>query len=168
MAPRHPATAALERSADGGLPTAGCGNTWREAAWLMPRLRPEPQLSLLMSAKPRGWALQERQASKQTPAQGFTRESRHGAEPALQLCSLPTKFSRGMALPRSGRAGHQPQPQSLHDLPQVSPPRGGELRPSAHRPAAPRPVGPRCTSNHRCQRWTDDMTRERGWAPEAG
>ena len=71
-----------------------------------------------------------------------------------------------MALSRRRRAAQDPQPQGLHDLPQFRHHAGANCIPLltcqlqqgliAH--------GEHLTS--RCQGWTDDMVRQRGWAPE--
>ena len=70
-----------------------------------------------------------------------------------------------MALSRRERAAQDPQPQGLHDLPfrhhagvNCIPLLTCQLQQGliAH--------GEHLT--HRCQGWTDDMVRQRGWAPE--
>jgi len=75
---------------------------------------------------------------------------------------------RGLALPGRGRAAPQPEPQGVHDLPQFRHHAEAECIPmltcQLHR-------GQIAQGEHlirRCQGWTDDMARQRGWAPEVG
>ncbi len=48
----------------------------------------------------------------------------------------------------------------------VSPPRRHELHPSAHLPLHQGLIANGEHLTRRCQGWTDDMARQRGWAPE--
>ena len=75
---------------------------------------------------------------------------------------------RELALPGSRHSPLQPEPQGVHDLPQFRHHAGPECIPvltcQLHR-------GLIAQGEHllnRCQGWTDDMARQRGWAPEVG
>lgn len=99
-------------------------------------------------------------------AQVYARRGCHGPSPALPCVAFPRRRDRGLALAGSGGAPRPPQSAGLHDLPLLpASPRTG-VHPAAHLPLHQGLIAHGEHLKHRCSGWSEDLHRQRGWAPE--